>query len=169
MQVKFKLLREGARLPERGHGIDVGLDTFTPTSGILKPGINKIPLGFSCDVPVGYGAFIYPRTGMTSGEASKYLLVSAAGAPTTVGELTTDGVSIIAHMPPIDPGYTGEVHALVTNSSMYFIKYKQHTRFGQLVFYPIAYVTPVEEVDTTRGDGAFASTGIAGLGLPRKG
>lgn len=165
MQVKFKLLREGAKMPSRGYGIDVGLDTFTPTEGMLAPGMNKIPLGFSCDVPVGYGGFLYPRTGMTSGAATLDFIVKrslAAKEEMLVRDVHTNGIPLVAHMPPIDPGYTGEVHALVYNFSNYFIRYPQHTRFGQLVFYPIVYVQPVLELDDKRGGGAMGSTGSVG-------
>ena len=159
MQVKFKLLREGAKLPERAHGIDVGLDVFTPSEGILRPGPNKIPLGFSCEVPVGYVAAIYPRSGMASGEKTLDLEILQGGKTYLVKELEPNGIGLFAQLPPIDPGYTGEVHAIVYNSSNYMIKYPKHTRFGQLVFYPIAYVQPVLELDNSRGDKGFGSTG----------
>lgn len=166
MQVKFKKVRDGAVLPRRGHAIDVGLDVFTPTEGVLKPGMNIVPLGLTCEVPVGYGGFIYPRSGMVSGVATKKLEAS----PYSVRQIGTErveafypgGVSLVAHLPPIDPGYTGEINAFVYNHSDLYIKYPQHTRFGQLVFYPIAYATPVEEVDLSRKDGAMNSTGEAG-------
>lgn len=167
MHVKFDLLHPNAKLPARGHSIDVGLDTYTPEAGILRPGINKINLGFACHVPIGYGAFIYPRTGMASGLATLGMEIQVVrsmpeGGKVYVKDMKPDGISIIAHMPPIDPGYTGAVHALVTNNSEYFIKYDAHTRFGQLVFYPITYVIPVENVDASRGTNAFGSTGIGG-------
>jgi dUTP pyrophosphatase len=161
MQVKFELIKENARLPERGHDIDVGLDVYTPAAGILRPGVNTIPLGITCHVPVGYGAFLYPRTGMASGKAvwDMEVVASSLGGKTLVSDVTSDAVSIIAHMPPIDPGYTGEINAIVTNNSNLHIRYPLHTRFGQLVFYPIAYAVPTLAVDTSRGTGAFNSTG----------
>lgn len=165
VEVKFKLLTNQARLPARGHGIDVGLDVFTEGAGILRPGVNKIGLGFSCEVPVGYGGFIYPRTGMASGQSTLDMKVSD-GSPLefepTVRQACPGGVSLIAHMPPIDPGYTGEIHAIVTNTGNISIRYDKHTRFGQLVFYPVTYVVPVLDIDKSRGDKGFGASGIGG-------
>lgn len=162
MQVKFTKLREDAILPYRGHGIDVGLDCPVPEAGILVPGPNKIPMGWAVDVPVGYSASMYPRSGMASGEKTTdlYLFVQHyTTEPITVGQIHPHGVAITAELPPIDPGYKGEVHAIVINHSDLYIKYKAGTRFSQLVFHPIAYATPVENIDNSRGTGAFGSTG----------
>lgn len=157
MQVRFRLLHEGAILPRRGHDSDVGLDVFTPTSGTLRPGANKIPLGIACDVPDGWCAAIWPRSGMVSGEASKGMIVVNKDVSNT---LYPNGIPILAQMPPIDPGYTGEINVMVVNCSDRAILYEKHTRFGQLVFVPCAYVVPVLNIDRSRGTKGFGSTGI---------
>lgn len=165
MQVQIKQLRDGAKMPERGHGVDVGMDVYTPSSGVLRPGPNKIALGFAISVPVGYCADIRPRSGMASGEKTldfDVVTPSRMGVPdegVKVKDVAPQGIGILATHPPIDPGYTGEVHAIVINTSNVAIKYPQHTRFGQLVFAPIVYATLVEAVDLTRGDNGFGSTG----------
>lgn len=164
MDVKFTLLHANARLPERGHSIDVGLDVYAPTEGVLKPGPNKVALGIGVEVPVGYNASIYPRTGMASGTGTLDFEVitkevTPAGYETRVKDVRSEGISLLAQLPPIDPGYTGEVHAIVINLSDLTIKYPAHTRFGQMVFHPIAYARPVAAVDTSRGVNGFNSTG----------
>lgn len=173
MKLVTKLLHSNARLPERGHDIDVGLDVFTPEAGLLLPGPNKIPLGFSIEVPIGYSAEIRPRSGMASGEKTLDFVLHYASPPitvfseeqeikpfnNTVKELHSNGVAIIAQSPPIDPGYTGEVHAIVFYNGKYPLEYPAHTRFGQLVVYPVVYAVPCEAVDTSRGVGGFGSTG----------
>jgi dUTP pyrophosphatase len=182
MQVKFKRLREGVKLPERGHAIDVGLDVFVPEGGILSPGPNKIPLGFSMEVPVGYCASIWPRTGMASGDKVKDMRITnydgsvfkrlidtgdendpfrcIADDNCTVKDIYKHNVALLAQIPPIDPGYTGEVHAIVINTGSNCIKYPAGARFGQLVFFPIVYAIPVEDIDTSRGNKGFGSTGL---------
>jgi len=167
MKVKFTLLRPNARLPERGHDIDVGLDVFTPTSGLLKPGPNKIGLGFSMEVPVGYSASIYPRSGMATGEKTKNMWASSTYNSEIawirrdkVYNFYPDGVAILAQIPPIDPGYTGEVTAIIYNGSDLTIEYPLHTRFGQLVIHPIVYVVPCLEIENSRGNKGFGSTGL---------
>lgn len=164
MQVEFTLIHPDAKMPERGHGIDVGLDVFTPEAGQLLPGPNKIPLGFSIDVPVGWCAAIYPRSGMASGEKTRTMVVKQykLGMDYLVDMIHPNGVAILAQLPPIDPGYKGIVHAIIVNTSDLTIEYEKHTRFGQLVFVPCAYVQPVLRVDNTRGSDGFGSTGIKG-------
>lgn len=134
MQIKFKLLVEGAQLPSRKHANDVGLDVYAPTEGILYPGANKIDLGFSVDVPIGYQANIYPR----SGHAAK---------------------GILAQIPPIDPGYTGHIHAILINASQEPYTYDKGERLGQLVFTPVSIVQPTLAYESARGDAGFNSTG----------
>ncbi|MNH13572.1 Deoxyuridine 5'-triphosphate nucleotidohydrolase [compost metagenome] len=165
MKLLTKLLYDGAKLPERGHDIDVGLDLFCPKAGVLYPGPNKIPLGISIEVPIGYSAEVRPRTGMASGEKTREFTVYnvhrklVAEEKVYVGELKSRGIALIAQSPPIDPGYTGEINAIVLNTSELTIEYPAGTRFGQLVVYPITYAIPTESVDTSRGDKGFGSTG----------
>jgi dUTP pyrophosphatase len=168
MQVQFKLLHPNAKLPERAHAIDVGLDIFTPEAGILKPGPNLIPLGFSMEVPVGYSSEVRPRSGMASGVKTKDLLLYRAARATDrfkvddvkVSDVYENGICIFAMDPPIDPGYDGEVHAIILNTSDHIVQYPAHTRFGQLVFYPIAYAQPVVSVDKSRGASGFGDSGV---------
>jgi len=165
MKLVTRLTGPGAKLPERGHDIDVGLDVFCPAAGVLYPGPNKIDLCISIDVPIGYSAEIRPRTGMASGEKTMDLVIhnprKHPNDPDNV--LVRDkyprGVSLLAQSPPIDPGYTGNITAIVINIAPDIIEYPAGTRFGQLVVYPVAYAIPVESVDTSRGSNGFGSTG----------
>ncbi|MNB69347.1 Deoxyuridine 5'-triphosphate nucleotidohydrolase [compost metagenome] len=165
MKLVTRLTLPNAKLPERGHDIDVGLDVFTPEAGVLLPGPNKIDLGVSIDVPIGYSAEIRPRTGMASGEKTLDMVIynphkrNSHEDDMLVKDVYDRGVSLLAQSPPIDPGYTGNITAIVVNLSNHSIKYPAHTRFGQLVVYPVAYAIPVESVDTSRGDKGFGSTG----------
>lgn len=163
MRLNTKLLYKGARLPERGHDIDVGLDVFTPYGGVLKPGANTIPLGISIEVPIGYSAEIRPRTGMASGAKTLDMTVVDGDLIEygVVRDYYENGIALLAQSPPIDPGYTGEINAIVYNGSSLHIAYDYGTRFGQLVVYPIAYpYCEVDEPKKVRGDGKFGSTGI---------
>lgn len=134
MFIKFNLLRPNAKLPERKNLQDVGLDCYAPEAGVLKPGMNKVPLGWSIEVPNGYQAIISPR----SGHAVR---------------------GILCQIPPVDPGYTGEVHALIYNSNNEDYEYPLHERLGQLVITPIIIATPVLDLGEGRGDNGFNSTG----------
>ncbi|MNC14730.1 Deoxyuridine 5'-triphosphate nucleotidohydrolase [compost metagenome] len=131
-----------------------------PEAGVLYPGPNMIPLGFSIDVPIGYSAEIRPRSGMASGSKTKDFVVHGATHFTIRDTGNKErGIGIIAQSPPIDPGYIGEVHAIVINTSDIAIDYPEHTRFGQLVVYPVVYAIPSESVDDSRKANGFGSTG----------
>ena len=134
MKIKFELRADGAVLPSRKHSNDVGLDVYAPTNGVLYKGITKVDLGFSVDVPIGYQANLYPR----SGHATR---------------------GILAQLPPIDPGYTGNVHAIMLNVSDEPYYYAKGERLGQLVFTPVSIVEPILEVGEERGCNGFNSTG----------
>ena len=94
--MKIKLIDFGvpeSRRPFRPHGNDAGADVYMPYDCTLQPGgIAKIPLGFGIEIADGYAGYIFPRTSM----AVKGL----------VGEL-----------PPVDSGYRGEIHAIISNVS----------------------------------------------------
>lgn len=90
-QMKIRLLDYGGRCPERAHANDAGADVFSPRDAVIRPGeICKMPLGFGLLVPDGYAGFVFPKSGL-----------SAQG--------------IVCELPPIDSGYTGEVHAIISN------------------------------------------------------
>lgn len=122
------------QMPRRAHANDVGADVFSTINVTINPHETvKIPLGFGIDVPAGYGASIYPRTGK-----------SAAG--------------IVTLLPPIDPGYTGNINAITQNTSDKPIEIKVGDAVGQLVVYPVAICDFVRDLGVERGTDAFGST-----------
>ena len=87
--MKIRLLDYGGRCPERAHANDAGADVFSPRDAVIRPGeICKMPLGFGLLVPDGYAGFVFPKSGL-----------SAQG--------------IVCELPPVDSGYTGEIHAII--------------------------------------------------------
>ena len=125
------------KLPARAHYNDAGADVYTAFGETLKPHeTRRIPLGFSLELPDGVMACVFPRSGMS-----------------------LEG--LVCELPPIDPGYTGEVHAVVTNLTDKLKKVPGGTRIGQLVVMPIVLADFVEQLGEERGDGAFGSTGEA--------
>ena len=134
--MKVKLIDFGYKqAPKRAHENDAGADVYVLKNQYIAPGKTiKIPLGFGLELPDGYAAFIFPRSGM----ASK---------------------GVVCELPPIDSGYRGEVHAIVSNVSTQTYKIEAGDRIGQLVVIPIAIVDFIDYDIKERGDGAFASTG----------
>ena len=94
--MKIKLIDfgvpEGQR-PYRPHGNDAGADVYMPYDCTLQPGeIAKIPLGFGIEVPDGFAGYVFPRSSM----AVK---------------------GLVCELPPVDSGYRGEIHAILSNVS----------------------------------------------------
>lgn len=136
--MKIKLIDFGVaenHRPFRPHDNDAGADVYMPYDCTVKPGeIAKIPLGFGVEVPDGYAAFVFPRSSM----AVK---------------------GLVCELPPIDSGYRGEIHAIISNVSNKAQTICKDARIGQLVITPVIIADFVFEHGDRRGMGGFGSTG----------
>lgn len=133
--MKIQLIDFGDKSPERAHVNDAGADVFSPGCFTVVPGqVNKIPLGFGLRIPDGYAGYIFPRCGL-----------SAKG--------------IVCELPPIDSGYTGEIHAIISNDGREKYEIKAGDKIGQLVIMPVLIPDFTFEEWKERGTGAFGSTG----------
>lgn len=135
--MKIKVIDFGYdKLPKRAHENDAGADCYALEHHVIPPHTTiKIPLGFGLVLPDGYAAYIFPRSGL-----------SVKG--------------IVAELPPIDSGYRGEVHAILSNLTDKEYIVKTGDRIGQLVITPIVIVDFITEDIAERGTGAFGSTGV---------
>ena len=114
---------------------DAGADVFSPKNAVIRPGdICKLPLGFGLKIPDGYAGYIFPRSGLSS-------------------------QGIVCELPPIDSGYTGEVHAIISNVGNREYEIKMGDKVGQLVIMPVLIPDFTFENWKERGTGAFGSTG----------
>ena len=136
--MKIKLIDFGVpdgHRPYRTHDNDAGADVYMPYDCTLQPGeIAKVPLGFGIEVPDGYAGYVFPRSSM----AVK---------------------GLVCELPPVDSGYRGEIHAIISNVSRKPHTISKDTRIGQLVITPVVIADFVSERDKERGTGAFGSTG----------
>lgn len=136
--MKIKLIDFGLpehQRPFRPHGNDAGADVYMPYDCTLQPGeIAKVPLGFGIEVPDGYAGYVFPRTSM----AVK---------------------GLVCELPPVDSGYRGEIHAIISNVSNRTQEIIAGDRIGQLVIMPVVIADFVDELGEKRGIGAFGSTG----------
>lgn len=66
---------------------------------------------------------------------------------------------LICELPPIDSGYRGEIHAIISNVSNKEYTLNKGTRIGQLVITPVIIADFVFEHGRQRGMDAFGSTG----------
>lgn len=121
--------------PFRSHDNDAGADVYMPYDCIIQPGeIAKIPLGFGVEIPDGFAGFVFPRSSMA-----------------------TKG--LVCELPPIDSGYRGEIHAIISNVSNVTHTIRKNARIGQLIIVPIIIADFVTEHGKQRGKEAFGSTG----------
>lgn len=134
----IKLIDFGAgkeHRPYRPHDNDAGADVYMPYDYTLKPGeIAKVPLGFGLEIPDGYAGFVFPRTSM----AVK---------------------GLVCELPPVDSGYRGEIHAIISNVSNTEQTIRKDARIGQLIITPVIIADYVLERGEQRGTGGFGSTG----------
>lgn len=127
------------KLPFRAHENDAGADVHVCFHDrecyMIGAGETvKVPLGMGLVLPDGYAAYVFPRSGL----ASK---------------------GITCELPPIDSGYRGEIHAIVTNSSNNSFDIRNGDRIGQLVITPVVIADFITEDIEERGTNGFGSTG----------
>jgi len=122
--------------PTRAYANDAGADVYMPYNWNFFPGVTeKVPLGFGLRIPHGYVGFVFPRSSL-----------SARG--------------LTCELPPIDPDYTDQIHAVVTNNSRDAVYVNAGDRIGQLVVLPCATITNFDVMNEgRRGAKGFGSTG----------
>lgn len=134
MKIQIVKFREGVNLPKRAHYNDAGADVYALDTIIIKSHETvKLPLGFGMKLPDGFMCCVYPRSGLTS-------------------------KGIISHIPPIDSGYTGEIHCIITNTSEKDYTIEKDDKIAQLVVIPIILSEFTETLGEERGDNGFGST-----------
>ena len=136
--MKIKILDFGLpkeHFPFRSHDNDAGADVYLPFDCTVNPGeVARIPLGFGLELPDGYAGYIFPRSSL-----------AAKG--------------IVCELPPVDSGYRGQIHAIVSNVGSQKPQLFKGSRIGQLVIMPVIIAEFVREFGEARGTGAFGSTG----------
>jgi dUTP pyrophosphatase len=142
LDVQIQRLDDGVELPHYAHPGDAGADLHTTVDVTLAPGERAlVPTGIAIALPVGYAAFVHPRSGL------------AARA----------GLSLVNSPGTIDAGYRGEVKVLLINlDPAEPIRLSRGDRVAQLVIQPVeqARFRVVEALpDSARGTGGYGSTG----------
>lgn len=135
MKIKVNKLRQDAKLPLRAHYNDAGADVYALDDYLIEAYSSlKIPLGISLELPDGYMAVLHSRSSLAQ-------------------------VGLTCENPPIDSGYRGEIHAMVTNHNRSPYRIHKGDRIAQLVVQPVTMAEFVETLGEDRGEGAFGSTG----------
>ena len=134
--MKVRIIKFGEYMtPSRKHYNDAGADIYSTQDIMIDPlQTVKIPLGFGLELPDNLMGCIYPRSSLVS-------------------------KGLISHIPPIDSGYKGEIHAIMTNLSNEPFIINKNDRIAQLIITPVHICDFVEELGEERDKGAFGSTG----------
>ena len=142
-KVRIKKLDENAIIPTYGTNYAAGCDIYALVDDkeTIKPGETKlIKTGIAMEVPTGYAALIYARSGLASKK----------------------GLAPANKVGVVDSDYRGEIMVALHNHSDEVREIENGERIAQIVIAP--YIKAIfEEVDnldgTKRGDNGFGSTG----------
>lgn len=143
MKINVKKLDDRAILPTYGSEFSAGADLYALTDGEIKIAPRETVLihtGISIEIPVGYGGFIYARSGLS----------------------TKRGLAPANKVGVIDADYRGEIMVPLYNQSSEVQTVSGGDRIAQLVIAPFlkAEFELCDELDeTSRGKSGFGSTG----------
>lgn len=136
----MNIINFGGCVPKRAHPDDAGADCYAREDIIVGPHETVcIPLGIGIELPKHMVGFILPRS-------------------------STASRGLVAQTVPIDCGYRGVIHAIITNYSDNPQKIESGDRIAQLVV-PRCWtgkfkaIEPRKSKKSRRGYGAFGSTG----------
>ena len=145
MNINIKKVNSNAKLPYRATEGSAGADSFAclgEESVTIKPNERiLIPTGIAISLSdINYGAFIFPRSSLSS----KF------------------GISLANCVGVVDSDYRGEIKVPLINHSDEPFTVNDGDRIAQLVIMPVIVpdFVEAEQLDTTeRGEGGFGSTG----------
>lgn len=142
MELRFRRLRDGARLPSRAHDGDAGLDLHAVEPARIGPGERAtVGTGLAVEIPPGHAGLVLPRSGLAARHG--IALVNAPGL--------------------IDAGYRGEIRILLLNTDRTEpFDVAPGDRIAQLLLTPFAEAEPAEADElaaATRAEAGFGSTG----------
>ena len=139
MELKIKKLVPNAILPNYAHKGDAGMDFFALETTTIKKGERlQVRTGITMAIPEGYVGLIWDKSGLSH----KYGLKTLGGV--------------------IDAGYRGEIMIGMINLGSEDYTIEAGHKVAQMLIQKVESpeIIEVEELDdTSRGTGAFGSTG----------
>ncbi len=143
--VDVPLLRIDADLeaPRRMRAGDAAADLPAAEATTIEPGGRAlVPTGFAIAVPVGFAAFVLPRSGLSWNQ----------------------GVTVLNAPGLIDSGYRGEIKVVLHNTSAVAVEIERGQRIAQVLVMPVPAFQLVEvaelpDAPDDRGAAGFGSSG----------
>ena len=142
LQIPIVQLDGDLPLPTYAHEGDAGLDLFAREGIVLRAGGGRglVPTGISIAIPMGYGGFVLPRSGMA----------------------LRHGISVVNGPGLIDAAYRGEIKAILVNTDP-DEDYEIHRgdRVAQLVIQAVESVEwqVTDDLDGVDRGGGFGHSG----------
>ena len=140
MIIKFKKLKESARMPLHANYGDAGSDLFASEDFELPAqSVGAVPTAIAVEIPYGLVGYINPRSG-----------------------LAMKGVTVMNAPGTIDSGYRGEIKVILANHTDQSYNIKAGDKIAQIVihrFDTVDFEQVLELSDSARGEGGFGSTG----------
>ena len=142
-KIPCKKLNDNAILPTRGSEYAAGSDLYAcleKPKYIPAGHTVKIPTGIAIEIPIGYGGFIFARSGLA----------------------TKEGLRPANCVGVVDSDYRGEVIVALYNDSLGDKIVEPGERIAQIVVMPYVdceYEETDNLSDTKRGKGGFGSSG----------
>ena len=156
MKVRFKKLRDNAKLPTKAHDDDFCYDVYACDRTEVAPNVYKYPLGFAVQID--------PDENFGLKEWNEELLdkldLSIDFRPRS--SVWKTGMVLCNSCGTVDRGYTGEVSAYFYHIMPNMPRYQPGERVAQMKIgftLPIQFEVVDELEETERGDGGFGSTG----------
>jgi dUTP pyrophosphatase len=145
LPVPVRLMKPGARLPERAYDHDAAYDLYAAEEATLAPLERAVVgTGIALGLPEHLAALTLPRSGLAARQ----------------------GITIVNAPGLIDPGYRGEVRIILLNTDReHDFHVSVGDRIAQLLFLPLTAVTLAQSdtLDPThRGSRGFGSSGTGG-------
>ena len=164
MKVKFKKLRENAKIPTKAHDDDFCYDVYACDCEEVSPGVYRYPLGFALQIDKNEGVKLPDNHfSLFSGVFGYHnAILSIDFRPRS--SIYKTGMSLCNAVGTGDRTYTGEYWLYFYHLKPELPKYEPGDRIAQMkigLTTPIEFIV-VEELDKTeRGDGGFGSSGIS--------
>lgn len=144
ISLKIMKCREEAKIPTYGTEYSAGADIYSANDIPILIGSHetmKIPTGIKTEIPEGYCAQVYPRSGLA----------------------TNENLRLANCVAIIDSDYRGEWFIPLHNDSNDVRIIEPQTRIAQMIITEVPKINFVEVEtlsETERGEGGFSSTGL---------
>lgn len=139
MKLKVKKLKDGAKMPTKGHPGDAGVDFYALEEVVFNPGEQKrVHTGVSLEIPEGHVGLVWDKSSISFNNSLKIM----------------GGV--------IDSGFRGEFVASLVNLSNTVQTLEKGQKFTQMIIqkFEDCDIVEVDELtDSVRGYGREGSTG----------